>query len=450
MMRDGPASKSKLHKMFARSVSVTHEMRQELIVRLHALNIQFLVAPYEADAQLAFLARSCLVDVVLSEDGDLLAYGIPRVLFKLDREGNCDEVQHADLGRNAGLSFKNWSHDMFVCMCILAGCDYCPKVRGLGIANAHKIVRREKKPSRIVSAVATRYGSDAPADFPAAFARAFLVFQHQRVFDPHACSVVMLHQPDLDSWYWITARGGLDSSSPLRIGETDFLGREMSVPIHFAEYRSKLLGKSFETVSRRRRRVAPKATLHERLKAQPKHDWVRPPRGEGAAAAWIGEIGDEVGRGLPQERPQERPALPPQRAASKRKPQARGRSTTKRRRDLRPVVPTSDAPPRPDIRQPRSVSAAAAMKPKSFSVDRSRSRSRPRHVSVGASGGWRRTSARLAAQAPQPQPQPLEQEQEQEQPQPQFGLQMFQQRRAASCPPQLLQVDDPFTIDLLF
>jgi hypothetical protein len=71
-------------------------------------------------------------------------------------------------------------------------------------------------------------------------------------------------------------------------------------------------------------------------------------------------------------------------------------------------------------------------------------------VSVGASGGWRRTSARLAAQAPQPQPQPLEQEQEQEQPQPQFGLQMFQQRRAASCPPQLLQVDDPFTVDLLF
>ncbi len=39
----------------------------------------FLVAPYEADAQMAYLALNGLVDVVMTEDSDLLCYGCPKV-----------------------------------------------------------------------------------------------------------------------------------------------------------------------------------------------------------------------------------------------------------------------------------------------------------------------------------------------------------------------------------
>ena len=37
------------------------------------------MAPYEADAQMAYLALNALVDVVITEDSDLLTYGCPRV-----------------------------------------------------------------------------------------------------------------------------------------------------------------------------------------------------------------------------------------------------------------------------------------------------------------------------------------------------------------------------------
>lgn len=37
------------------------------------------MAPYEADAQMAYLALNGLVDVVITEDSDLLTYGCPRV-----------------------------------------------------------------------------------------------------------------------------------------------------------------------------------------------------------------------------------------------------------------------------------------------------------------------------------------------------------------------------------
>ena len=46
---------------------------------LKAENVEFIVAPYEADAQMAFLAINGKVDAVLTEDSDMLPYGCPRV-----------------------------------------------------------------------------------------------------------------------------------------------------------------------------------------------------------------------------------------------------------------------------------------------------------------------------------------------------------------------------------
>jgi exonuclease-1 len=46
---------------------------------LKAAAVQFIVAPYEADAQMAYLARRGDVHAVITEDSDLLVYGCPRV-----------------------------------------------------------------------------------------------------------------------------------------------------------------------------------------------------------------------------------------------------------------------------------------------------------------------------------------------------------------------------------
>jgi exonuclease-1 len=49
-----------------------------LLQELKAQRVQFIVAPYEADAQMAYLARRNNVQLVITEDSDLLAYGCPR------------------------------------------------------------------------------------------------------------------------------------------------------------------------------------------------------------------------------------------------------------------------------------------------------------------------------------------------------------------------------------
>ncbi len=52
------------------------------------MNVEFYVAPYEADAQLAFMFISGRVQAVITEDSDLLAFGVKKCLFKMDVNGD--------------------------------------------------------------------------------------------------------------------------------------------------------------------------------------------------------------------------------------------------------------------------------------------------------------------------------------------------------------------------
>lgn len=171
-------------KQFSRACSISHEIRRELISQCEQKGIPFIVAPYEADAQLAQLAHSGEVELVITEDSDLLAYACPRVLFKIDlKTGRGDEIQvMRDLALNYPLSFSNWNHDMFVYMCILSGCDYCEGVPGIGIQTAHKLVRIHRSPSKIFRSL--RAAGKLPVGFEESFWIAYRTFRHQRIYCP--------------------------------------------------------------------------------------------------------------------------------------------------------------------------------------------------------------------------------------------------------------------------
>lgn len=69
-------------------------MIMKFIALLRRMDVAFYVAPYEADAQLAFLSKAKLIDVVISEDADCIPYGcrtvgcpLPPALDWLRRRG---------------------------------------------------------------------------------------------------------------------------------------------------------------------------------------------------------------------------------------------------------------------------------------------------------------------------------------------------------------------------
>jgi len=65
--------------LLKRAVDITHEIALELIKHCQNENVDCIVAPYEADAQLAYLNISGIADVVITEDSDLTLFGCKKV-----------------------------------------------------------------------------------------------------------------------------------------------------------------------------------------------------------------------------------------------------------------------------------------------------------------------------------------------------------------------------------
>ena len=70
----------KAQEFYQKAVDITPHMAFQLIKALRQHNISYIVAPFEADAQLAFMSIYKFVDCVITEDSDLLAFGCPRVI----------------------------------------------------------------------------------------------------------------------------------------------------------------------------------------------------------------------------------------------------------------------------------------------------------------------------------------------------------------------------------
>ena len=175
-------------------VEVTPEHALQLIGRLRELGVEFVVAPYEADAQLAFLARSGGVEAVLTEDSDLVAFGCPIILYKLDRNsGEVSELRTERLQEvGAPFSLRGFTPLKFTQMCVLSGADYLESPRGLGLGTARKLLAQHDSIERVLHALRQSRTVELPADYAPRFAAAMLTFAHQRVYDARSQSLVPL------------------------------------------------------------------------------------------------------------------------------------------------------------------------------------------------------------------------------------------------------------------
>lgn len=177
-----------------RAVDVTPQMAARLMHELRRHRIDFVVAPYEADAQMAWLARNDRVAAIITEDSDLLLFGAPRILFKLDRDGYADEVCISRLPELVELDMSMLSFEQFRQVCILSGCDYLPPIYGMGLKTAHRYVCRYRSIGRILQVLRAELPPGRmPFGYEAEFAQAELTFIHQRVYDMEARTLCHLN-----------------------------------------------------------------------------------------------------------------------------------------------------------------------------------------------------------------------------------------------------------------
>jgi len=208
--------KSKAIEFFQKCVDVTPEMASQLIQALKSEGIDYIVAPYEADAQLAYLDKHNIVQGVITEDSDLLVFGCKRVIFKLDNFGEGLCINREDFVNNKDASFVGWTDAMFRQMAILSGCDYLSSISGFGLKTAHRYMKRKGNASKVIRDARFR-GMKVPKDYEENFKKAELTFLHQRVFDPNTETLVPLTP--------------LPDSSECNIIDWEFIGSDLDVEV---------------------------------------------------------------------------------------------------------------------------------------------------------------------------------------------------------------------------
>jgi exonuclease-1 len=187
---------SQAYLEFQKSVDVTPEMARQLIDELKKTGVQYIVAPYEADAQMVYLERKGIIDGILSEDSDLLVFGAKCLLTKLDQYGNCIEINKADFCACKEISLTGWSDTEFRRMAILSGCDYLNSITNMGLKTAYRLVRKHKTIEKVIRMLQFDGKFFVPKGYLEAFNQAELTFLHQRVFCPQKLTLVFHTDPD--------------------------------------------------------------------------------------------------------------------------------------------------------------------------------------------------------------------------------------------------------------
>jgi exonuclease-1 len=123
---------------YRKAVDVSPEMARAVMDKCGGEGIRFLVAPYEADAQLGDLCRRGIAHFCISVDSDLPLFGCQ---FVLSMMGKSDVMKGdlTDLSKLEESEYSGFDEDMLLNAAILSGCDYQKKIRGIGIVTAVKL-----------------------------------------------------------------------------------------------------------------------------------------------------------------------------------------------------------------------------------------------------------------------------------------------------------------------
>ncbi len=177
-------------RVLEKAVEITPELAHAAIRVAREHGVQCILAPFEADAQLAYLCKEGYIHGVVSEDSDLMVYNCALLVAKLDSAGTCDAVRLRDLPQLP--QFSALTYELFVVACIMSGCDYAASLPGIGIRKATKLVAQHRSMDAALRALG-QCGLVPRREweqYEERVHKAFYCFAHHLVYDPAKRAVV--------------------------------------------------------------------------------------------------------------------------------------------------------------------------------------------------------------------------------------------------------------------
>lgn len=129
-------------KYLSRCIIITERIITLTMSALYTKGVEYMVAPYESDSQIAKLVHLGVADFAITEDSDMLVYNV-RTVLKLSQDGECDFIdlskwQEEDVDTAYLKTFLKMSTDQRIETAVLAGSDYNSSIKGIGIKRAIK------------------------------------------------------------------------------------------------------------------------------------------------------------------------------------------------------------------------------------------------------------------------------------------------------------------------
>jgi len=130
-----------IKKLNKRTTRVTPEMNADAKKLLRLMGVPVVEAPCEAEAQCAILNKSGRVFAAGSEDMDTLTCGATVLVRRL----TCSDARKLpimEIHLDKVLKGLEITMEQFIDLCILLGCDYTDKIRGIGPKRALEFIKK--------------------------------------------------------------------------------------------------------------------------------------------------------------------------------------------------------------------------------------------------------------------------------------------------------------------
>ena len=150
------------------------------------------------------MVREGIADFALSEDSDLITYGCPKLLMKLNFSGYCKVFSQTDFQDNKTLQtdknlrvMQKMTREQFVQVCIMAGCEYLPSIQQVGIKVALKHFEKFGfEIEKVLEGMKTNktFSGRIPENYLQALRKVQTLFFYQTVYDTRTQSLTSLEK----------------------------------------------------------------------------------------------------------------------------------------------------------------------------------------------------------------------------------------------------------------
>ena len=134
-----------LQTLKKKNIYVTKEHYKTLKQFLNYLGIPYIQSSEEADLLCNTLVIKNKVELIMSDDMDILVGGAKEILRNFNISSN--KILYYNL--DSIQSKLELTEDKWINFCILSGCDYLPRVPGIGVKNAYKLIQKHESISDI-------------------------------------------------------------------------------------------------------------------------------------------------------------------------------------------------------------------------------------------------------------------------------------------------------------